>query len=119
MKKLTFALAALAVLLFASCASDGVQVSTDTTTADTAPSTETADSRPALTLDERDFNGAAYRISILGSADRIDPEGLTGEAVNDITYERNKNLAEKYNFTVETSPISDFNEHTKYVWIAM
>lgn len=115
MKKLTFALAALAVLLFASCASDGVQVSTDTTAADTAPSTETADNRPALTLDERDFNGAAYRISILGSADRIDPEGLTGEAVNDITYERNKNLAEKYNFTIETSPISDFNEHTKYV----
>ena len=115
MKKFSIAAVSLAVLLLASCASDDVQTPADTTAADTTPITETADNRPAFTPDELDFGGAPYRICIFGSTDRLAPETLTGEAVNDITYERNKNLAEKYHFTLEASAIADYVEHTRHI----
>ena len=67
MKKLTLAAAALAVLLLASCGAENEQKTTDTTPTDTAPVTEETDSRPALTLEDRDFNGAAWRVSVFGS----------------------------------------------------
>ncbi len=75
-----------------------------------------AETRPPHNLPEMDFDGAEFRISCYGDgavARTLQPEELTGEAVNDAIFNRNTMLTEQYNFTFNTIPYgTDYGKHT-------
>ena len=119
MKRHSIAASLLTLLLLSSAVScsDSDQTKTPATDpVDSALETEAiADDRPALGLEERDFGGAVYRISVFENGSSLIPESLTGEIVNDLTYERNRNLESKHNFRFELVPEPDFDTQNKAV----
>lgn len=86
-----------------------------------APESEAVpeETRPPLGLPEADFGGAAFRISCYdggNSVPTIQPEELTGEAVNDAIYNRNTMLQEQYDFVFDAvSHDNDYNGHTREI----
>ncbi|MBE6658780.1 MAG: hypothetical protein E7604_10085 [Ruminococcaceae bacterium] len=106
------------------CGENAPSVTTDAVQTD-APITETEAvteiNRPALTMPETDFGGAAYRIYATYESDArsLIADSITGEPVNDIIYERNAALSEQYNFVYEASWSTDDVQHRKDVAAAV
>ena len=113
-----------AALLFLTACSD-TQAEPEESKTDFVPAAETAgepepeETRPPLGLPEKDFGGAAFRISCFDgdrSVPTLQPEELNGEAVNDALYNRNTLLTEEYNFVFECIPYStDYGAHTREI----
>ena len=86
---------------------------------ESVPETAPEETRPPLELPEADFGGAPFRISCFdgtNSVPTIQPEELTGEAVNDAIYNRNTMLSEKYNFVFEAVPYgTDYSAHSREI----
>lgn len=111
------ALLLLSASLLTACGETTVETTADTSADSETTITETAETRPDHGLPNKDFGGAAYRMSVFGNDTEIPylaPEESIGEAVNDAIYNRNTMLMDAYNFVFEAKSYgTDFGQHTK------
>lgn len=111
------ALLLLSASLLTACGETTVETTADTSADSETTITETAETRPDHGLPDKDFGGAAYRMSVYGNDTEIPylaPEESIGEAVNDAIYNRNSMLMDAYNFVFEAKSYgTDFGQHTK------
>ena len=100
-------------------ASDTIEdIATDVTTTVATETLSELDARKAVDdeLPEEDFEGRTFTMLTYDQlkAD-LYAESLNGEVINDAVYERNENVAERFNVNIETNSLTLYTDTTAFI----
>lgn len=108
-----------AALLIASTAACADKSDKPVTASTEAAATEAVETQPEYVYPDEDYEGADYRVlnydQLWDMYIQIDVDEMTGDALDDAVYERNRAIEEKLNFKLRELPLVNTNNDTAVV----
>ena len=125
MKKFTlYLLITLLAVNAVGCGSEADTSVTAATTESAQSDTEPVDTTPVSLVEAKDFDGREYRVITspnTGEAwalNEVYSEGANGDVLNDIIFERNRYLEEKFNISISVTNKSEYLPEVKTTVLA-